>query len=95
MRERRPRLERDSPGRGLDVEPAARGSGVATAVLRALEEAARDRGWHTLRLETGTAQPDAIRFYEREGYHRILLFGVYIGSTLSVCYERSLSPTRV
>jgi putative acetyltransferase len=72
------------------VTPAARGSGVATILLRALEEAARDRGWYTLRLETGTAQPEAIRFYEREGYRAIPLFGVYIGSVLSRCYERAL-----
>jgi GNAT superfamily N-acetyltransferase len=72
------------------VSPASRGSGVAAAVLRALEENARARGWTTLRLETGPAQPDAIRFYEREGYRQIPLYGAYIGSDLSVCYERAL-----
>ncbi|MFI5889321.1 GNAT family N-acetyltransferase [Actinoplanes sp. NPDC051513] len=72
------------------VEPASRGSGVAAALLRALEEKARDRGWTTLRLETGPAQPDAIRFYEREGYRPIPLYGVYVGSDLSLCYERAL-----
>jgi GNAT superfamily N-acetyltransferase len=72
------------------VDPAARGSGVATALLRALEAAAVQRGWSTLRLETGTAQPDARRFYEREGYRRIDAFGSYVGSALSVCYERRL-----
>ena len=72
------------------VEPASRGSGVAAALLRSLEEAARARGWTTLRLETGPAQPDAIRFYEREGYRPIPLYGVYVGSDLSLCYERAL-----
>ena len=73
------------------VEPAARGTGVATGVLRALENAAARRGWTTLRLETGTAQPEAIRFYEREGYRAIPLYGPYVGSDLSACYERVLS----
>ena len=73
------------------VVPDRRGSGVAAALLRALEDAARARGWTTLRLETGPAQPDAIRFYEREGYRQIPLFGVYIGSDMSVCYERALT----
>ncbi|GAA0416830.1 N-acetyltransferase [Actinoplanes capillaceus] len=73
------------------VAPGSRGSGVSTAILRALEQAAMDRGWTTIRLETGPAQPDAMRFYEREGYHEIPLFGAYIGSDLSVCYERSLT----
>ncbi|GAB3895553.1 GNAT family N-acetyltransferase [Kibdelosporangium lantanae] len=72
------------------VVPSARGSGVATAVLRALEDSAVERGWLTLKLETGTEQPDAQRFYEREGYEEIPLFGNYVGSTLSVCYSKVL-----
>ncbi|XVU24734.1 GNAT family N-acetyltransferase [Actinoplanes sp. CA-054009] len=72
------------------VVPESRGTGTATALLRALEEAARTRGWTTLRLETGPAQPDAIRFYEREGYREIPLYGPYVGSDLSVCFERAL-----
>lgn len=73
------------------VVPHARGTGVATALLRALEAAAVERGWTTIRLETGTAQPDAQRFYLREGYHPIPQFGVYIGSPVSLCYERKLT----
>nr|WP_296063618.1 GNAT family N-acetyltransferase [uncultured Actinoplanes sp.] len=73
------------------VVPERRGSGVAAGLLRALEGAARSRGWTTVRLETGTAQPDAMRFYEREGYRKIPLFGPYAGSSLSVCYERVLA----
>ncbi|WP_433827254.1 GNAT family N-acetyltransferase [Actinoplanes sp. CA-015351] len=72
------------------VTPESRGSGVSTAILRALEAAAVERGWTTIRLETGPAQPDAMRFYEREGYREIPLFGAYAGSDLSVCYERTL-----
>ena len=72
------------------VTPRLRGSGVAADVLRALETAAAERGWRTLRLETGTEQPDAQRFYLREGYHEIPLFGSYVGSSLSVCFERAI-----
>jgi putative acetyltransferase len=72
------------------VVPRLRGSGVATGVLRALEAAATQRGWRTLRLETGTGQPEAQRFYRREGYREIPLFGSYVGSALSVCFEREL-----
>lgn len=72
------------------VTPSARGTGVAVAVLRALEDEARKAGVRTLLLETGTAQPDAIRFYEREGYHRIDNFGPYRGAPLSICYARDL-----
>ncbi|MEV1142857.1 GNAT family N-acetyltransferase [Micromonospora sp. NPDC049799] len=72
------------------VDPPARGTGVATAILRALEDAAREAGIRTLLLETGTAQPEAMRFYEREGYRRIENFGPYRGEPLSVCYARDL-----
>lgn len=67
------------------VRPESRGKGASTAILRALEEAAGDG---VIRLETGTAQPEAMRFYEREGYRKIPLFGAYVGSDLSVCYEK-------
>ena len=73
------------------VLPNRRGSGVSTAILRALEDAARDRGWDRLVLETGERQPDAIRFYEREGYERIPNFGHYVDSAISLCYSKSLT----
>ena len=72
------------------VVPASRGSGVSTAILHALEVAARERGWDRLLLETGERQPDAIRFYEREGYTRIPNFGHYVHSSISLCFEKRL-----
>jgi putative acetyltransferase len=72
------------------VRPEYRGNGVSTAILRALEAAARERGWQRLVLETGDRQPDAIRFYEREGYTPIPKFGYYVDSDLSLCYGRVL-----
>lgn len=72
------------------VLPGHRGSGAATAVLRSLEAEAIRLGLTELKLETGTAQPDAIRFYEREGYRLIENFGPYAGAPLSVCYARLL-----
>jgi len=72
------------------VLPAHRGSGVSTAVLDRLESEGRARGWDRLVLETGIEQPEAVRFYEREGYHPIPAFGYYVDSQLSLCYEKSL-----
>ncbi|HEY2643215.1 MAG TPA: GNAT family N-acetyltransferase [Galbitalea sp.] len=72
------------------VRLSYRGKGVSTAILRGLEAAARDRGWERLVLETGDRQPDAMRFYEREGYSPIPRFGYYVDSELSRCYERVL-----
>ncbi|RSD13777.1 GNAT family N-acetyltransferase [Amycolatopsis eburnea] len=82
------------PGSGevkrMYVEPAARGTGVATALLRALEDRAREFGIARLLLETGTGQPDAIRFYQREGYEPIEAYGPYAGEPLSRCFARDL-----
>jgi|GEM_PF-86960 len=74
------------------VRQQSRGSGAATAVLTRLEESGRERGWNRLVLETGDQQPEAIRLYEREGYHRIPNFGYYADSPISLCYEKELRP---
>ncbi len=74
------------------VRPESRGTGVSTAILRALEADAAARGWDRVVLETGDRQPDAVRFYEREGYTRIPNFGHYVDSALSLCYAKRLAP---
>lgn len=73
------------------VTPPRRGTGVATALLRGLEDEARTRGFDVLKLETGTAQPDAIRFFEREGYARIPNFGTYADNAESRCFTRHVT----
>ena len=50
------------------VVPDARGQGVARALLRALEDAARGLGYGIARLDTGPRQPHAQGLYESEGY---------------------------
>ena len=72
------------------VTPEARGSGVATQVLRALEDQAREHGVGTIVLSTGTKQPDAIRFYEREGYQHTDGYGPYVGHPMARCFELRL-----
>jgi GNAT superfamily N-acetyltransferase len=74
--------------------PESRGTGAARQVLVALEDAARGLGWQRLRLETGDRQPDAMRFYEREGYTSIPNYGHYVGVDASRCYEKHLVRTR-
>jgi len=82
--------ERHGEVKRMFVAPANRGTGVSTAILRTLETWAGAQGWDRLVLETGDRQPDAIRFYEREGYTRIPAFGHYADSAISLCYERRL-----
>jgi GNAT superfamily N-acetyltransferase len=70
--------------------PEVRGRGASTAILVALRDTARELGAKRLVLETGTGQPDAVRFYEKHGFTRIPLFGEYRESTLSYCYTQNL-----
>ena len=59
------------------VVPAARGRGLARAVLAALEESARSAGADVMVLETGMRQPEAIALYESSGYVPVEGFGYY------------------
>lgn len=78
------------------VIPAARGRGLSRRILAALEAAALERGWTTLRLETGTRQPEAVRLYESAGYRAIPAFGAYVAADdpFAVFYERVLDADR-
>lgn len=78
------------------VRDAARGKGVAQAILARLEAEARKAGLATLRLETGIVQHAAIRLYERAGFKVCGAFGDYLTKpasalTTSVFYEKPLA----
>jgi GNAT superfamily N-acetyltransferase len=70
--------------------PAARGRGVARAMLAAVERSARDRGRKRLILECGNRQPEAITLYQASGYERIENFGYYRDSPECVSFGRTL-----
>lgn len=59
------------------VRDAARGRGVAQALLARIEQEARDAGLGLLCLETGTRQAAALRFYQRAGFTPCAAFGAY------------------
>ncbi|WP_062070817.1 GNAT family N-acetyltransferase [Demequina sediminicola] len=74
----------------LWVTAEARGLGVAKALMRAAEEAARRVGATRLVLETGLKQPEALGLYEYLGYHRIPNYGDFADHPDTVCMARDL-----
>jgi ribosomal protein S18 acetylase RimI-like enzyme len=59
------------------VSPAARGRGVARAVLAELERTAVEAGYRRMVLETGVKQPEALALYRSAGYVEVPRFGYY------------------
>jgi putative acetyltransferase len=59
------------------VRDAARGRGVAQALLARIEQETRAVGISLLRLETGVNQAAALRFYQREEFRPCPVFGDY------------------
>jgi putative acetyltransferase len=72
------------------VRPRYRGQGYGRLILAALEELAVQRGFHTVRLETGTTFDSALRLYRHAGYRPIPSYGDYAGNPRSACFEKSL-----
>ena len=52
------------------VRPEARGLKLSKLILAALEENARFHGYKTIKLETGTLQPEAMGLFVRWGFTR-------------------------
>jgi len=73
------------------VAPAARGRGLARAMLAHLERTALEAGASVSILETGTLQPEAIALYESSGYVEVPKFGFYCSAPESRCYGKRLS----
>jgi len=72
------------------VQPAARGAGVGAALLARLEQQLAEEGRQLALLETGAAQVEAVRLYERAGYSRRGAFGGYPDNGLSLFFEKRL-----
>ena len=72
------------------VEPTLRGQRIGSRLLSALEGELRSQGVALARLETGAAQLEAVRLYERCGYVRCGPFGGYPDNGLSLFLEKRL-----
>ena len=76
------------------VRSEYRGRGIASAVLKGLEEWALEGGFHKCILETGYNQPEAIALYKKSGYHVIPNYGPYENVTNSICFQKILTTEK-
>lgn len=76
--------------KSMFVAEDARGKGVADAILRQIEDQAREENLPVLKLETGDALVAALRLYVRNGFTTCEAFGAYMTATRSVFMEKTL-----
>lgn len=81
--------------KGMEIKrmfilPDFRGKGLATFILKGLEQWALELGYHTCVLETGKKQPEAIALYKKNDYRRMPNYGQYAGVENSLCFEKNL-----
>jgi len=72
------------------VMPKFRGKGIATLLLLALENWAKELGCTSCLLETGLRQPEAIALYKKNNYTIIPNYPPYEGIANSVCFKKVL-----
>ena len=76
--------------RGMAVLPEWHGRGVAANLLAAIEAWLLSRGCKQITLDTTLPLAAAMRFYEKQGYHRSGTVGDFFGMPL-IEYEKDLS----
>ncbi len=77
--------------KSMFVSEAARGRGVADALMRQIEDEARANGLPVLKLETGNVLYAAHKLYRRHGFVDCGPFGDYAEANSSVFMEKPLT----
>lgn len=72
------------------TSPIARNKGIASAILKDLEDWAKELNIKSTLLETGLKQTEAVKFYKKNNYKIIPNFGQYAGVENSVCFLKEL-----
>lgn len=70
--------------------PEARAKGIATLILKELENWATQLGYSSSILETGIRQTEAIALYKKNLYNSTPNYGQYAGVKNSMCFEKKI-----
>ncbi|WP_185441789.1 GNAT family N-acetyltransferase [Kribbella qitaiheensis] len=88
-------LQPVAPGLGeikrMYVEPASRGWGLSRLLLAEAEAKALHLGLTRLRLETGTAQREAVSLYTHRGYTPTPPYPPFEHEPASLCFAKELT----
>ncbi|WP_442264884.1 GNAT family N-acetyltransferase [Tenacibaculum sp. ZS6-P6] len=68
----------------------ARGKGLASQILKALEIWAKELSFNRCILETGIRQVEAVHLYKKNNYKIIENYGQYSGLEESICFEKQI-----
>ncbi|CAM1341330.1 GNAT family N-acetyltransferase [Tenacibaculum amylolyticum] len=68
----------------------ARGKGIASKILKALEEWTLELSFEKCILETGLRQIEAVGLYKKNNYNVIKNYGQYAKMENSICFEKKL-----
>ncbi|MDE1157936.1 MAG: GNAT family N-acetyltransferase [Neorhizobium sp.] len=83
-------LDRDSAElKRIFVRDDARGHGLGRRILKALEEVATSRGIHSIYLETGPLNVEAVKLYQAQGYRQCGPFADYEENPYSLFMVKS------
>lgn len=72
------------------VSENQRGKGIASQILRELENWATELGFKNCVLETGKRQVEALGVYKKNGYEIIENYGQYAGVENSLCFGKEI-----
>lgn len=72
------------------VLPNMRKQGIASTILSALEQWAKELNYRKCLLETGKKQPEAIALYKKSGYSAVPNYGQYELVENSICFGKIL-----
>ena len=72
------------------VQKQSRGRGLATQILKELEDWARSLGYVACILQLAGNQAEALALYRKNGYQQTANFGQYIGDEDSICMRKQL-----
>ncbi|SDE81541.1 GNAT family N-acetyltransferase [Cellulophaga baltica] len=72
------------------VKPAYRGKGLASKILKELEQWSRELKYISIILETGTRQVEAVALYHKNKYTTIPNYGPYTDVKNSICFKKIL-----